>query len=79
MDYKNIDIERTAARIRRCRREVLHLSQRGLAARLGVSAVAVSKWERGVCTPSLDQAVGLSRLLGMDVTGFIVEKRGWRP
>lgn len=75
MDYKYVDIERTAARIRRCRKEVLHVSQRELATRLGVTAVAVGKWERGICLPSLDQAVGLSKALGMDVNGFIIQRK----
>lgn len=76
--YKHIDIERTAARIKRCRREVLNISQEALADRLGVSQAAVGQWERGVCLPSLDQAVGLSKILGMEINGFIVEQKGRR-
>lgn len=74
--YKHIDIERTAARIKRCRLEVLHISQEALAARLGVSQQAIGQWERGVCLPSLDQAFGLSDTLGMPINGFIVQRKG---
>lgn len=76
--YKHIDIERTAKRLKRCRKEVAHLSQRELGERLGISSNAVGQWERGVCLPSLDQAVGLSKILGMEINGFIVEQKGRR-
>ena len=76
--YKHIDIERTAKRLKRCRKEVAHLSQRELGERLGISCNAVGQWERGISLPSLDQAVGLSKILGMEINGFIVEQKGRR-
>ncbi len=50
--------------IRTLRKEK-HLSQKELAARLGVSYQAVSKWERGVNLPDLLLIPELCRILGI--------------
>ncbi|MBE6584253.1 MAG: helix-turn-helix transcriptional regulator [Ruminococcaceae bacterium] len=70
-----INTSKLAQRIADARREK-GLTQRELAARVGVSAQAVSKWERGIACPDisiLDElagAIGLSlpELLGVDQT-----------
>ena len=52
-----------AGRIRSLR-ERLQLSQTGLADKLGVSAMAVSRWERGVNEPPADGYITLGKLAG---------------
>lgn len=37
------------------RREDANLTQKDLAAKVGVNQTAVSQWERGLCFPSLDK------------------------
>lgn len=70
-----INTSKLAQRIADARREQ-SLTQTELASKLGVSAQAVSKWERGISCPDisiLDELAGaiglsLSELLGVDVT-----------
>lgn len=54
-------------------REAAGLSLRALAERVGVSAMAVSKYERGLSTPSSDVLLGLARALGVRVEYFFRE------
>ena len=46
-------------------RKKAKLSQEELAARVGVSRQAVSKWELGDATPELDKLVALARAFGV--------------
>ena len=61
----NIEI---ANRLVRLRKEN-HLSQEELAARIGVSRQAVSKWERGLGYPDVSLINDLSSILGVDAKG----------
>ena len=47
------------------------LSQKELAARLGVSDKAVSKWERGCGAPDIELLPALSAALGVDTTALL--------
>ena len=57
----NIEI---ANRLVRLRKEN-HLSQEELAARIGVSRQAVSKWESGTSDPSTSNLLALAKLYGV--------------
>ena len=46
-------------------RRVSKLSQEELAARIGVSRQAVSKWENGVSDPSTSNLIALAKLYGL--------------
>ena len=48
------------------RRKAAGLSQEALAAQLGVSRQAVSKWERSESSPDTDNLIALAALYGMD-------------
>lgn len=56
-----IELQRIGAAIA-VRRKSIGLTQTELAARLGVTHQAVSKWERGACAPELQNLVDLSAL-----------------
>ncbi len=60
------------ARINRARRAA-GLSLRDLAAKCGVSAMAISKYERGEITPSSDMLLALASALGVRVEYFFRE------
>ncbi|MEE1525445.1 MAG: helix-turn-helix transcriptional regulator, partial [Lacticaseibacillus paracasei] len=49
------------------RRLALGLTQEELANKIGVSAPAVSKWEKGVSYPDITLLPALARILGTDV------------
>ena len=49
-------------------RERLGMSQETLAEQVGVSRQAVSKWEMGTASPSLENVQLLSQVLGVDLT-----------
>lgn len=72
-----IDTEKTGERIKQMRKEVLHMTQAQLAKELWLSTVSVSKWERGIVMPSLDNVMELARLFGVPVEAFVIysEKR----
>lgn len=55
----------------RTRRQALHLTQEGLADRLGVSAPAVNKWERGLNYPDITILPALARTLGVDLNTLL--------
>ena len=48
----------------RTRRQTMGLTQEGLADRLGVSAPAVNKWEKGLNYPDITLLPSLARTLG---------------
>lgn len=52
--------------IRRLRREVVGLTQRELAERVGVSPSAVTHWERGSVAPRTDRLGQIAEALGVD-------------
>lgn len=54
-------------------RRAAKLSQEELAARIGVSRQAVSKWELGESTPEVDKLVALSRLFGVTTDELLGE------
>ena len=72
-----IDTEKTGERIKQMRKEVLHMTQAQLANELWLSTVSVSKWERGIVMPSLDNVMELAKLFGVPVEAFVIytEKR----
>ena len=72
-----LDTEKTGDRIKQMRKEVLHMTQAQLAKELWLSTVSVSKWERGIVMPSLDNVMELARLFGVPVEAFVIytEKR----
>lgn len=55
----------------RTRRQALGLTQEGLAARLGVSAPAVNKWERSIHYPDITLLPALARVLGVDLNTLL--------
>ena len=60
----------------RARRERLGLRQADLAAALGLTAAAVSKWERGETAPDIGSLVPLAGLLGVTVDHLLAGE--WR-
>lgn len=63
----------TANRLVALRRE-RGLSQEDLAAQLGISRQAISKWERGEASPDVDNLIGLARFYGVTVDELLGEK-----
>lgn len=55
----------------RTRRQTLGLTQEGLADKLGVSAPAVNKWERGLNYPDITLLPALARTLGVDLNTLL--------
>lgn len=55
----------------RARRMELGLTQEQLASRLGVSAPAVNKWERGNSYPDITLLPVLARTLGVDLNTLL--------
>lgn len=51
-------------------------SQEELAAQLGVSRQAVSKWERAESAPDTDNLIGLARLYGISLDGLLLHGTG---
>lgn len=64
-----------AVRIERLRGR-LALSQTELANKLDVSAMAISRWERGVNEPPADRYIALGKLAGTDGCWFFWERAG---
>ena len=56
------------------RLEVLGLTQSELADKLGIEAVNVSRWERGVVEPRIRHVRGIAELAGLPVAAFFTEK-----
>ena len=52
------------------KRKELNLTQEYLAKELNISRQAVSKWEKGVSEPSMDNLVKLSEIFGVDIDYF---------
>lgn len=63
----------------RSRREVLGISQREAAKRLGVSTNTVARWERGSAVPTSARAVALRDLLGISRARVADLVRGTPP
>lgn len=59
----NVEIAQRLAELRRAR----GFSQEGLAAELGLSRQAVSKWERSESSPDTDNLIALARLYGVSL------------
>lgn len=59
----------TGDRIRAMRRRA-GLSMRQLGAAVGVSAMAVSKWERGITSPTSEHLLALAAALGVKACTF---------
>ncbi len=57
-------------------RDRLHLSQTEFARKLDVSAMAVSRWERGVNEPPANCYIALGKLAGVDGCWFFWEQAG---
>ena len=55
----------------RSRRRKLGMTQEQVAQRLGVSAPAVNKWERGICYPDITLIPSLARLLEVDANTLL--------
>ncbi|WP_306489672.1 helix-turn-helix domain-containing protein [Anaerococcus octavius] len=52
------------------KRKELNLTQEYLAKELNISRQAVSKWEKGLSEPSMDNLVKLSEIFGVDISYF---------
>lgn len=52
------------------KRKELNFTQEYLAKELGISRQAVSKWEKGLSEPSMDNLVRLSEIFGVDIEYF---------
>ncbi len=57
-------------------RDRLNLSQTEFARKLNVSAMAVSRWERGVNEPPANSYIALGKLAGRDGCWFFWERAG---
>ena len=57
------------------KRKELNLTQEYLAKELNISRQAVSKWEKGLSEPSMDNLVKLSRIFGVDINYFKKDKK----
>jgi SOS-response transcriptional repressor LexA len=55
------------------------LSQAGFGSQVGVSAMAVSRWERGVAEPSGEIYIRLGNLAGAPLCWFFWKRAGLRP
>ena len=53
------------------KRKALHLTQKQLAEKLGMSDKSVSKWERGVCLPDVSVYMELCGILGIGINEFL--------
>ena len=60
-------------------RKQAKLSQEELAALVGVSRQAVSKWELGDATPELDKLVALARTFGVTTDELLSEEEPQQP
>lgn len=66
----NLEIANRLVELRRAR----GLSQEELAAQLGVSRQAVSKWERAESSPDTDNLIALARLYGISLDGLLLNR-----
>ena len=57
------------------KRKELNLTQEYLAKELNISRQAVSKWEKGLSEPSMDNLVKLSGIFGVDIDYFKKDKK----
>ena len=57
------------------RRKAAGLSQEALAAQLGVSRQAVSKWERSESSPDTDNLIALAALYGVSLDELLMGRR----
>ena len=64
-----------AGRIRE-RRIIRHITQTEIAQRLGVTPQTVSKWERGLCAPDLDNLIDLAAMLSCSVDYLLSSESG---
>ncbi len=55
-------------------RKLKGLSQENLAELLNVSRQAISKWERGIAVPSTENLFEMSKVFGVPVDDFFVQK-----
>lgn len=60
-------------------RKMARMSQEELAARVGVSRQAVSKWELGTATPELEKLVALAETFGVSVDELLGREPAGRP
>lgn len=68
----NIEIANRLVELRRAH----GFSQEDLAARLGVSRQAVSKWERAESSPDTDNLIALATLYGVSLDGLLFREYG---
>lgn len=76
---KSINVPMTARKIREFRK-ARRWTQQDLGDLLGISSIAVSKWEREVCLPSLETAVNMAELWHVPVRAFVIleeEESDW--
>ena len=57
------------------KRKELNLTQEYLAKELNISRQAVSKWEKGLSEPSMDNLLKLSEIFGVDIEYFKKEEK----
>ena len=70
-----MNLELLAGRIRE-RRIARHITQAELAHRLGITPQTVSKWERGLCAPDLDNLIDLAAMLSCSVDHLLSAESG---
>ena len=70
-DRDEEETDMTAAEVIRKKRKEQGLTQEQVAQRLGVSAPAVNKWERGISYPDITILPALARLLNTDVNTLL--------
>lgn len=69
-----LDLSYTASVIQTARKEK-GFTQEDLASRLGVTAQAVSKWERALSIPDIDLLLGLSEVLNVSIGDLLVDQQ----
>lgn len=67
--------KRKTGRLVKAERRALGLSQAQFAELLGVSTQAVTKWECGMCMPSLDRIELITETLGLTIPEFFAGER----
>jgi len=70
-----LDYKKSGRMIRKCRRELLDCSQEELGEMIGTSTNSIGRWERGIVMPSLEASLALSKVFGVTINTFAVEKK----
>ncbi len=52
-------------------REIAHMSQRSLAKMLNLTNVTISKYEKGLCDPSIETLKKMSKIFGVSIDSIV--------